>query len=128
MAEARRLGSVRVRTTLAAVAAVGVAMLIGALVMLAFVERSLTAQVADSAEVRAAELIDSPEPPTGVIGVIDPTEEFIQVIRDGAIVAASSNVRGRPPRASPLRESMCSSMTCRSRTPRSLSPRWRAGT
>ena len=101
MAEARRLGSVRARTTLAAVAAVGVAMLIGALVMLAFVERSLTAQVADSAEVRAAELIDSPEPPAGVIGVIDPTEEFIQVIRDGAVVAASSNVLGRPPLASP---------------------------
>jgi signal transduction histidine kinase len=90
-----------VRTTLAAVVAVGMAMLVGALVMLAFVERSLTAQVADSAEVRAAELIDSPGPATGVIGVIDPTEEFIQVIRGGVIVAASANVRGRPPLASP---------------------------
>jgi signal transduction histidine kinase len=76
-------------------------MVIGALVMLAFVERSLTAQVADSAEVRAAELIASPESPTGVIHVIDRTEEFVQVVRDGEIVAASGNVRALPLLASP---------------------------
>lgn len=76
-------------------------MLVGSLVMLAFVEESLTAQVADSAEVRAAELIASPGPLSGVIGVIDPTEEFIQVVRDGRIVAHSANVTGLPLIASP---------------------------
>lgn len=76
-------------------------MLVGALVMLAFVEHSLTAQVADSAEVRAAELLSSPDPLTGEIGVIDRTEEFVQVVRDDEIVAASANVRGLPLLASP---------------------------
>ncbi len=76
-------------------------MLVGALVMLAFVEHSLTAQVADSAEVRAAELLSSPDPLAGEIGVIDRTEEFVQVVRDGEIVAASANVRGLPLLASP---------------------------
>lgn len=76
-------------------------MLVGSLVMLAFVEHSLTAQVADSAEVRAAELLSSPDPLTGEIGVIDRTEEFVQVVRDGEIVAASANVRGLPVLASP---------------------------
>ena len=76
-------------------------MLVGALAMLAFVERSLTAQAADGAEVRAAELIASPASPSGVIDVIDPTEEFVQVLRDGRIVAASGSVRGLPPLASP---------------------------
>jgi len=76
-------------------------MLAGSLAMLAFVERSLTAQAADGAEVRAAELVASPGAPSGVIDVIDPTEEFVQVLHDGTIVAASDNVRGLPPLASP---------------------------
>ena len=76
-------------------------MLVGSLAMLAFVERSLTAQAADGAEVRAAELIAPPAPPSGVIDVIDPTEEFVQVLRDGEIVAASENVQGLAPLASP---------------------------
>jgi signal transduction histidine kinase len=77
------------------------ATLVGALTMLAFVERSLTAQAADGAEVRAAELVASPGSPSGVIDVIDPTEEFIQVLHDGSIIAASANVRGLPLLASP---------------------------
>jgi signal transduction histidine kinase len=36
-----------------------------------------------------------------VIDVIDPTEEFVQVLHDGEIVAASDNVRGLPPLAFP---------------------------
>jgi signal transduction histidine kinase len=101
VAEGRRRGGVRGRTTLAAVIVVGIAFLLGALTMLAFVERSLTAQAADGAEVRAAELIAPPGSPTGVIDVLDPTEEFVQVLRDGEIVAASGNVGGLPPLASP---------------------------
>jgi signal transduction histidine kinase len=77
------------------------AMLVGAFAMLAFVQRSLTAQVADGAEIRAAEVIASPGALSSVVGVIDPTEEFVQVLRDGRIVAASDNVRGQPPLASP---------------------------
>ncbi len=103
MAERRRRGGVRVRTTLAAVAVVGTAMIVGSLAMLAFVERSLTAQAADGAEVRAAELIASGSP-SGVIDVLDPTEEFIQVLREGTIVASSENVGGLPPLASPAPE------------------------
>jgi signal transduction histidine kinase len=101
VAEGRRRGGVRVRTSLAAIAVVGIAMLAGSLAMLAFVERSLTAQAADGAEIRAAELVASPGSPSGVIDVIDPTEEFVQVLRDGAIVAASENVHGLAPLASP---------------------------
>ncbi len=77
-------------------------MLCGSLAMLAFVERSLTAQAADGAEVRAAELIAPPASPRGVIEVIDPTEEFVQVLRGGRIVAFSGNVQGLMPLASPL--------------------------
>jgi signal transduction histidine kinase len=84
-----------------AVAVVGIAMLVGSLAMLSFVERSLTAQAADGAEVKAAELVAAADSPSGVIDVLDPTEEFIQVSRDGAIVAASENVGGMPPLASP---------------------------
>jgi signal transduction histidine kinase len=76
-------------------------MLVGALAMMEFVERSLAAQAADAAEVRAAELISAPNLPSGAIEVVDPEEEFFQVFRDGTIVAASENVRGLPPLASP---------------------------
>jgi signal transduction histidine kinase len=101
VAERRHRGGVRVRTTLAAVVVVGIAMLAVSLTMLAFVDRSLTAQAADGAEVRAAELVAQPASTSGVIEVIDPTEEFVQVLRDGRIVEASENVRGLAPLASP---------------------------
>ncbi len=89
------------RTTFAAVAVVGIAMVAGSLAMLSFVERSLTEQAADGAEIRAAELVASAEPPAGAIDVVDPTEEFVQVYRDGSIVAGSENVGGMPSLASP---------------------------
>ncbi len=76
-------------------------MVAGSLAMLAFVQRSLTAQAADGAEVRAAELVSTPGSTEGEIGVIDPTEEFVQVLRDGVIVAGSANVRGRALLAAP---------------------------
>jgi signal transduction histidine kinase len=90
--------SVRVRTTLGAVAVTGFALLIAAVLMMATLRRSLTDNVRTAALQRAdtvAEFISD-----GSFG--DPTEgssddEFIQVLDDrGRVVLASSNAGGRP--------------------------------
>jgi len=98
---ARRRGSgIRVRTTAAAVLVVGVVLVVGSVAMLAFVERSLVAQVADAAELRAQDIAASRD-----IGeVTDPQEEFVQIVRDGEVVASSPNVDGLPPIAVPAPE------------------------
>jgi signal transduction histidine kinase len=90
--------SVRVRTTLGAVAVTGFALAIAAILMVAVLRRSLTDNVRTAALQRAdtvAEFISD-----GSFG--DPTrgssdDEFIQVLDDsGRVVLASSNVEGRP--------------------------------
>ena len=78
-------------------------MLVGALAMLTFLDRSLTAQASDSAEIRATEVVASQRTATGVVQVMDPTEEFVQVLRDGQVVASSENVRGLPALTPPVR-------------------------
>ncbi len=86
---------------MAAVLVVGVALVAASYAMLEFVERSLTAQVADAADLRAVEIARSAPSADGVIRVTDPSEEFVQVLRDGRVVAASANAQGLPPLAEP---------------------------
>lgn len=81
----------RVRTTLAAVFAVSVALVVASAALVVFVEASLTSQVRSLAWARAREVAGSLEPAT----VEDPEEEFVQVIgSDGEVVAASPSVEG----------------------------------
>ncbi len=95
----RRVGGIRIRTTVAAVVVVGVGMLIASLVMLNYVARSLTAQVGDEAELRARELTRDPASiADGVtVPVGEPKEAFVQVLAGDAVVASSENVSGEPP-------------------------------
>ena len=63
--------------------------------MRAFVERSLVAQVADEAALRAEALAKGPAAASAsVVEVTDSTEEYVQVLRAGVVVGASANVVG----------------------------------
>lgn len=94
----RRLRTVRVRTTAAAVVVVGAAMLLGGSVLLGGLREALTDDVEVATEVRAREIaaaIGTGDVPALAIGEAD--EQFIQVLdATGAVVAASKNVEGRP--------------------------------
>ena len=108
----RRGAGIRVRTTAAAVLVVGVVLVLGSLAMLAFVERSLVAQVADAAELRAQDIAASGE----VDAAADPQEEFVQLLRDGEVVASSPNVEASVRSRPPVPRSTSSCGTCRSPT------------
>ncbi len=97
-------GGVRLRTTVAAVVVVGLALLATSLEMVAFVERSLVAQVADEAALRAEEVADAGGEGPGPLDVADATEQFVQVVRGGRVVGASVNVAGFAPLALPREE------------------------
>jgi signal transduction histidine kinase len=98
-------GSVRVRTTVAAVAVVGVAMAVGAVVMVVVLRSTLTREVRAAARLRAedvaAVLAAGPGPGAtgpGTLAVDDADELLIQVLDgSGRVVAASPNADGRPP-------------------------------
>ena len=101
-----RLGSVRVRTTVAAVVVVGLAMVVGALVLVAVLRDTLTREVRNAARLRgqdvAAVLAAGPEaesgPGAGPLAVDDPEELLIQVLDpDGRVVRASANAAGLGP-------------------------------
>lgn len=95
-------GSIRVRTTAAAVAVVGVALLIGAVTMIAILRRSHEDNVRAAARLRAREVaavLESGEAP-GTLAVDDDEEVIIQVLdQTGRPVASSPNMRGRLPLA-----------------------------
>ena len=90
--------SVRVRTTLGAVAVTALALVIAAALMMAMLRRSLTDNVRAAALQRGDAVADfmsdgSFGDPT--VGVSD--DEFVQVLDDrGRVVLASSNAEGRP--------------------------------
>lgn len=90
-------GSVRLRTTVAAVLVVGVALLVGAVGLVLATRYSLTSDVRNAAELRAGEVAAVLEAGTepGRLAVGDEEEMVIQVL-DGAgrVVAASENVEG----------------------------------
>jgi len=96
----RRVGSVRVRTTLAAVAVVALAIGAGAVLLLGALRTALVDDVEQSAERRAAEVLAAlADGDDGqALSVSDDDEELVQIVAaDGEVLAASSNVRGRPP-------------------------------
>jgi signal transduction histidine kinase len=96
-------GSVRVRTTVAAVAVVGVAMVVGAVVMVVVLRDTLTREVRAAARLRAEDVAavlgaGSGAAGPGTLAVDDADELLIQVLDGGGrVVAASANVEGRPP-------------------------------
>jgi signal transduction histidine kinase len=98
-------GSVRVRTTVAAVAVVGVAMAVGAVVMVVVLRSTLTREVRAAARLRAEDVaaVLAAGPGSGATGpgtlaVDDADELLIQVLDGGGrVVAASPNADGRPP-------------------------------
>ena len=93
----RRTGSIRVRTTAAAVLVVGVTLMIAAVALVVLLKRSLTEHVQSSAHIRAQaiarELDVGTSPVVPAVG--DEDEEFVQVVdADGKVVMASPNVSG----------------------------------
>jgi len=93
----RQRGSVRVRTTTSAVLVVGVALTIGALVLVTTLRAQITEQVRASARLRAADVVSALESgtPPGRLAVAD-DEDLIQVVTPGGhVVASSRNVAGR---------------------------------
>ena len=96
-----RLGSIRVRTTAAAVLVVGVALALAAIAMVTLLERSLRQNVRTSALLRAGEIAEelASQIPTRdlALGGASADEEFVQVLdADENVVIASPNIAGRP--------------------------------
>jgi signal transduction histidine kinase len=95
------MGSVRVRTTVAAVVVVGTAMVVGALVMVAVLRDTLVREVRTAARLRGrdvAAVLASDAPGRGSLAVDEADELLIQVLDgDGRVVAASPNAAGLVP-------------------------------
>ena len=93
-----RLGTVRVRTTAGAVLVTGLAMAVGALVLVAVLRDTLTREVEAAARVRGQEvasLLASGAAGRGPLAVDDPEESLVQVLDErGQVVAASANAQG----------------------------------
>ena len=97
--------SVRIRTSVGAVLVVSVATCVFALLLLAVLGEHLTDEVASVARSRAAEIAMSLPvgPARSVLAVGDSEDDAAQVVRaDGAVVAASPNLAGRPPMVWPV--------------------------
>lgn len=90
-------GTVRVRTTVAAVLVVGIALLVGALVLVSLLSRDLERSVQTAAFLRAedvAALLESGRPPE-TLAVDDDEGSLVQVLdSDGQVITASDNVVG----------------------------------
>jgi signal transduction histidine kinase len=78
------LTRLRIRTTVIAVAVVGVTLVAGAAAMVAFVSATLTGQVQDAADARAAQVADLVSEGKQVPPPADPEEEFVSVLPIGA--------------------------------------------
>src|SRR5205823_9017083 len=91
-ARRRPRAGIRARVTATAVAVVGIASVLAAFAMVSFVGRSLTAQGADQATVRAEQIADDGVRDGAPIVVADPEEQFVQVLRGSTVVASSANV------------------------------------
>jgi signal transduction histidine kinase len=91
-------GSVRVRTTSAAVAVVGVALLMGAVALVASLNAVLVREVRASASLRAAEaarVVESGGDPAAAVAGDD--DVVLQVLgRSGDVLRATPNATGRP--------------------------------
>lgn len=96
----RRLGTVRVRTTAAAVLVVGLALLIGATALVMTLRSSLERDVEKAARLRAQDVATALEGGTDPSGLAlgDGDESFVQVVDErGEVVVASAKVRGLGP-------------------------------
>jgi signal transduction histidine kinase len=87
------LRRLRFRTTLAATAVVGIALVVAALALVAFVGRSLTNQVHEAAVARIEEVVDLVAAGRPLPVTADPQEESIQVLAPGQ-VAQPSTIEG----------------------------------
>jgi signal transduction histidine kinase len=98
-----RPGTVRVRTTLAAVLVAGLAMAVGGLVLVAVLRASLTRELRTAARLRGqdvAAVLASDAAGRGLLAVNEADEQLIQVLDgDGRVVAASPNAGGMAPLA-----------------------------
>jgi signal transduction histidine kinase len=96
-----RLGTVRVRTTVAAVVVVGLAMAVGALLLVTVLRGTLTREVRTAAQLRGqdvAELLASDGSGTGPLAVGEADELLIQVLDEqGRVANASPNAAGMAP-------------------------------
>jgi signal transduction histidine kinase len=93
-------GTVRVRTTLAALLVVGVAMVVGGVMLVAVLRNALTGEVRASARLRATEVAAALESGTrpDQLAVGEAEDLLIQVLDErGEVVRASRNVQGLPP-------------------------------
>jgi signal transduction histidine kinase len=101
VARGRARGGVRLRVTATAVVVVGAVLVVAAVLMVRFVDRSLAAQAADAATLRAQQIADAGVRDGATIAVADPEEEFVQALDGSKVVASSENVAGLPPLAMP---------------------------
>ena len=95
-----RAGTVRVRTTVAAVVVVGLAMAAGAVVLVAVLRETLTSEVRAAAQLRAADMAAALESGTrpAQLGIDNAEDLLIQVLdQDGRVIASNPNVTGAPP-------------------------------
>lgn len=99
---ASRAGTVRVRTTVAAVAVVGVALLAGSLALVAILGNTLTREVLNAARLRAGEVaavLESGIQPS-MVALLEEDDALVQVLdEDGAVVASSPTIEGERPLA-----------------------------
>ena len=97
-------GSVRARTTSAAVLVVAVVLLLGAVALVLSLRGVLTREVRSAAELRADQAVAALESGSdpGAVATSDDDELFVQVVDgSGAVVAATRNVSGQPAAAGP---------------------------
>ncbi|HEX3668046.1 MAG TPA: HAMP domain-containing protein, partial [Acidimicrobiia bacterium] len=96
----RRLGTVRVRTTFVATLVVGIALVVGGVLLVRLLHSSLVDNVQTAAELRARDVAASLEggAAPSTLTVAGEEKSLIQVLdRTGAVVASSDNVAGEPP-------------------------------
>jgi signal transduction histidine kinase len=96
-----RLGTVRVRTTVAAVVVAGLAMAVGGLALVAVLRGALTGELRTAARLRGqdvAELLAADPAGRGPLAVDEADELLIQVLDErGRVVIASPNAQGMGP-------------------------------
>lgn len=92
-----RFGSVRVRTVIAAVAVVGIALVIGAVALVSTLRRNVVDNVETAARLRAADVVTLLEAgtPADALAVDDEEASLVQVLDTrGRVVASSPNIEG----------------------------------
>jgi signal transduction histidine kinase len=96
----RRLGTVRVRTTIGATAAVGLALVVGSVVLMNELRARLVADVETAARLRAedvAGLLERGVPPLS-LAIDEDDESIVQVLLDdGGVILSSNNIEGEGP-------------------------------